>query len=43
MAGNKAESLDLPPLEDANGVQLALMKRAKWFVFGEREPQSLSS
>ena len=38
LAESKPETLDLPSLEDANGVQLAIMKLAQWMIDGKIEP-----
>jgi hypothetical protein len=35
MAESRPKTLDLPSLEDPNGVQLAIMKLAQWLIDGE--------
>jgi hypothetical protein len=38
MAESKPKTLGLPSLEDANGVQLAIMKLAQWLIDDELDP-----
>ena len=43
VAESRSQTLDLPSLEDANGVQLALMKIAKWLIDGEVESKKATA
>jgi hypothetical protein len=38
LAETRPETMDLPPLEDANSVQLAIMKLAQWVIDGKMDP-----